>query len=176
MEHRGRDEMDSMCSYLPSLLAKKKKKKYNKGEGWRCGLPRLVSTFLVDNKACLCLDEPLWALSFHNPRPHSLCFSDPLCQWIKIWAERMDSAFQHNFHQKQTRTKDLWGNQKKERKYLFHLWLITNVFLLRSRDSPNEKNYPFTRQTATFSYGTLPSKYPTRKITAFGAKAALTLK
>lgn len=68
-------------------------KKYNKRGGWRCGLPRLVSTFLADNKACLCLDEPLWALSFHNPRPLSLCFADPLCQWIKMWAEGMDWPF-----------------------------------------------------------------------------------
>lgn len=75
----------------------KKKKKCNKGGGWRCGLPRLVSTFLANNKGCHSLDELLRALSFHNPRPLGLCFPDPVCQWIKMWDVQMDWAFQHHF-------------------------------------------------------------------------------
>lgn len=72
-------------------------KKYNKRGGWSCGLARLVSTFRADNKACLCLDEPLGVLLFHNPRPHRLCLADPVCQRIKLWAGRMDWAFQRYF-------------------------------------------------------------------------------
>lgn len=89
------------CTATNSKLAKTKRKpktkQCNKRGGWRRGLPQLVSTFLADNKGCLCLDELLRALSFHNPRPHTLCFSDPMCQWIKMWDVQMDWAFQRHF-------------------------------------------------------------------------------
>lgn len=72
------------------LCSAKKKRKYNKRGGWRCGRARLVSTFQADNKACLCLGEPLLGSSFHNPRPHGLCSAELVCRWIKVWAEWMD--------------------------------------------------------------------------------------
>lgn len=124
-------------------------KKYNKRGGWRCGLPRLVSTFLADNKACLCLDEPLWALSFHNPRPLSLCFADPLCQWIKIWAEGMDWAFQRCFiKRRQTHQSE---TEKNPLLTLFHLWLAPNMFQKRTRvKTGGVKNHFFTCHSVTF--------------------------
>lgn len=132
-------------------------KKYNKRGGWRCGPPWLVSTFLADNKACLCLDEPLWALSFNNPRPRSLCFADPLCQWIKIWAERMDSTCQHYFIKCSRTHQRLVRKQKnKNKQFVFHLWLINKgvvvvCFVLKVK-TVWKKNHLFTCQTVTFSY------------------------
>lgn len=132
-------------------------KKYNKRGGWRCGLLWLVSTFLADNKACLCLDEPLWALSFHNPRPHSLCFADPLCQWIKIWAERMNSAFQRYFI-KCRHTPRACQKAKQNDSFFFDSLEMCRVFFFFFKvKTVGVKNHLFTCQTVTFSYGTFPS-------------------
>lgn len=51
-----RAKSETLCT---ATFTGKKKKKYNKRGEWHCGLPQLVSTFLADNKACLCLDELL---------------------------------------------------------------------------------------------------------------------
>lgn len=127
-------EWNGLSVQLPSESIGKKKS--NKRGGWRCGLPWLVSTFLADNKACLCLDEPLWALSFHNPRPHSLCFADPLCQWIKIWAERMDSAFQRYFIKcRHTHTKGLSESKTKWLFFIFDSLQMCCFFFKKWRQS-----------------------------------------
>ena len=71
MEWSNRNEKDSLRGYLPSLLAKKVQQKE------RLALrPSMVSQHIPGRQQSM----PLWALSFHNPRPLSLCFADPLCQ------------------------------------------------------------------------------------------------
>lgn len=137
-------------------------KKYNKRRGWRCGLPRLVSTFLADNKACLCLDEPLWALSFHNPRPLSLCFADPLCQWIKIWAEGMDWAFQCRFIKRSPTHQGLVKSKKEKKKWttpdsfssLTHYKCVSKI---PRPKTGGMRSHFFTCESVTVCFGAFPS-------------------
>lgn len=128
-------------------------KKYNKRGGWRCGLPRLVSTFLADNKACLCLDEPLWALSFHNPRPLSLCFADPLCQWIKMWAEGMDWPFSAIALKADRQTRGYSESRKPTPDCSLSLTRDKCVSKTTCVKTDCVKNHLFTCQSATLCYG-----------------------
>lgn len=143
-------------------------KTYNKRGGWCCGLPRLVSTFLANNKACLCLDEPLWALSFHNPRPLSLCFADPMCQWIKIWAKGMDWAIQHCFIKRRQTCQGLVRKLKSPTQDSFSSLIHYKCFKNNpSEERQYEKIYLFTCWSVKLSYGAFPSTRH-RKITALG--------
>lgn len=152
MDCSAQRELDSLHSYLPSLLAKK----YNKRGGWRCGLPRLVSAFLANNKACFCLDELLWALSFHNPRPLGLCFADPLCEWIKTWAEGMDWAFQCGFI-KRRQTHHVLFRKWKPHFVFFFILRLWQMCLKKNVSGGRWCGHFFICEGVKFCYSSSPS-------------------